>query len=181
MLVDVVDDPASFLYLCLKHCSRYVVCALDATVWPSSTQYILDCLDFVNNICSLSPRNIGRIQLPWFHQATSMNALLKHRRKLEDALLKSDMDFTNTLTLLYSKDSSRSGTDRRPLTQSVITPFAGKSCKWLETDTLQSALLGPLPLLKVSEMQGYDFDAGLKPGAAARIEQTLVIVIVALL
>ncbi|CAK9045232.1 unnamed protein product [Durusdinium trenchii] len=80
----------------VKNRQQYVVCALDATVWPSSTQYILDCLDFVNNICSLSPRNIGHIQLPWLHQATSMNALLKHRRKLEDALLKSDMDFTNT-------------------------------------------------------------------------------------
>ena len=152
---------------------RYVVCSLDATIWPSSTQYVLDCLDFLKNVCSLSPNNIGHVQLPLFHQATTMNAFLGHTRKLQDALLKADLEMSNQLTLMFNKDSARSTTDKRPSTQVCVTPYAGKSCRWLEGDGLLGAVLGPLPLLKVSEMEGYDLEAGLRPGAAARLEQPL--------
>ena len=153
---------------------RYVVCAVDATIWPSSTQYMLDCVGLMQNICSLGPSNVGHLQLPNFHQAITMNALIKHKRKLEDALLKSDLDFTQALTLMFCKDAtSRQGADKRPLTQPCVVAFAGKGCKWQESDAVSSAVIGQLPLLKVSDMQGYDPETGARPSVASRLEQTL--------
>lgn len=102
-----------------------------------------------------------------------MNALIKHRRKVEDSLLKSDLDFTQSLTLMFSKDESRQGMDKRPLTQSCVIAFSGKACRWLESEAIQSAVIASLPLLKVSEMVGYDPDSGTRPSVAARLEQLL--------
>ncbi|CAK9102225.1 unnamed protein product [Durusdinium trenchii] len=139
----------------LSEFTRYVLCSVDATVWPSSTQYLLDCLALVQNVCSLGTANVSHIQMPMFHQATTMNALIKHRRKVEDSLLKSDLDFTQSLTLMFSKDESRQGMDKRPLTQSCVIAFSGKACRWLESEAIQSAVIASLPLLKVSEMVGF--------------------------
>lgn len=152
---------------------RYTVCCVDATVWPSDAQYVAECLDLVNNVCSMGQTNVGHVQVPLYHSGTTVSALLKHRRKLEDCLLKADMDITNTLTLVFAKESARATTDKRPITQQVITPYAGKTCKWMESEALQNSVVGPLPLLRVSEMQGYDPEGGARPGAAARLEQKL--------
>ena len=102
-----------------------------------------------------------------------MHALIKHARRLEDALLKTDLDITQKVTLLFSKDANRPGTDKRPLTQSCVSPVATKVCKWQESEAHQSGILQGLPLVKVSDMEGYDPENGQRPGAAARLEQNL--------
>ena len=83
---------------------RYTVCCVDATVWPSDAQYVAECLDLVNNVCSMGQTNVGHVQVPLYHSGTTVSALLKHRRKLEDCLLKADMDITNTLTGLCERE-----------------------------------------------------------------------------
>ena len=152
---------------------RLVLCSVDATVWPSSTQYMMDCLGLMQNVCSLGPGNMAHIQQPLFHQATTMSALVKHRRRLEDFLLKSDLDISNNLTLTFSKDASMSS-DKRAMTQPCYCVISSKNCRWLESEPLSTSVLGPLPRLRVSDMQGYDPETGSRPGAAARIEQNLV-------
>ena len=134
---------------------------------------MVDCLTLLQNVCSLSPCNVGHVQTPLFHQATSMQAHMKHTRRVEDVLWKANLDITQRITLLFSKESSRQGSDKRPLTQTCIAPFAGKTCKWQDSEAHQTGVLGPLPILRVSEMVGYDPDSGMRPGAAARLEQTL--------
>lgn len=153
--------------------TRYVVCSVGATVWPSSTQYMVDCLTLLQNVCSLSPCNVGHVQTPVFHSATSMQAHMKHSRKVEDILWKANLDISQRVTLLFSKETTRQGSDKRALTQACISPFAGKNCKWQESEAHLSGVVGPLPLLKVSEMVGYDSDTGMRPGAASRVEQML--------
>ena len=98
---------------------------------------------------------------------------MKHSRKVEDTLWKASLDISQRVTLLFSKESTRQGSDKRALTQGCISPFATKNCKWQDSDAHQTGVLGPLPILKVSEMVGYDPDTGMRPGAAARVEQML--------
>ena len=150
-----------------------MICSVDGTVWPSSTQYMMECLALLQNICSLSPCNVGHVQTPLFHQATSMAALLKHIRKLEDALLKGELDIAQRVTLLFTKESSRSSVDKRPLTQPCISPFASKTNKWQDCEAHTAGVISGLTLMKVSDMQGYDPESGSRPGAAARLEKIL--------
>ena len=125
---------------------RLVLCSMDATVWPSSTQYMMDCLGLMQNVCSLGPGNMAHIQQPLFHQATTMSALVKHRRRLEDFLLRSDLDISNTVTLTFSKDASMSS-DKRAMTQPCYCVMSSKNCRWLESEPLSTSVLGPLPRL----------------------------------
>ncbi len=151
--------------------SRYVVACLDATVWSQTNEYYLDRLSMINNVCAMGPTNIGHIQLPVVHSQTSIGAVLKHQRPLEDALLAADMDFSQTMTLLFSKEQARSGSDRRPTSQACRIVTSSKQNKWLAGEKLQSGFMGDLPLIPVSQMVGYDPDA--RPSASARAEQIL--------
>lgn len=94
-----------------------------------------------------------------------MNTVVKNTHRLQLALLNGD--------LIFAKEGSRQGSDKRPLTQNCAAISTGKACRWQESEALQNSALGPLPLLKVSEMQGYDPESGTRPGAAARLEQML--------
>lgn len=65
---------------------RYVLCVVDATMWPSSTQYMMECVTFLQSVVSISGLHVGHVQLPLYHLATSMNTDLKNTRKLQMAL-----------------------------------------------------------------------------------------------
>ena len=83
----------------------------DATVWSQTNEYYLDRLMMVNNVCAMGPTNIGHLQLPVVHSQTTMGAVVKHQRPLQDALLAADMEFSQSMTLYYSKENARSGSD----------------------------------------------------------------------
>jgi len=134
---------------------------------------MMDSVTFLQNVVSISNLNIGHVQFPLFHPATSMNTVVKNTHRLQLALLNGDLDMTSTVTLIFAKEGSRQGSDKRPLTQNCAAISTGKACRWQESEALQNSVLGPLPLLKVSEMQGYDPESGTRPGAAARLEQML--------
>ncbi|CAK9014178.1 FO synthase subunit 1, partial [Durusdinium trenchii] len=154
----------------MKDRQMYVIASLDATVWPVSAP-IMDCLTMLTNVCALNPGNVGHIQLPQVQAQTTLSAVTKHRHQVELALLKADMDFSTSLTLAFQKESARSGADKRPASQVCLIAYSGKTCKWNSSDMLQNGFLGGVPLIKVSDMEGYDAET--RPGAAARVEQIL--------
>ena len=138
---------------------------------------MLDCLSVLLNIISLGPCNVGHVQKPMEHQATHIKPLLKNTRRVEDALVGTEAipkcDITQRLTLLFSKDSARQGSDKRAMTQDCISPFASKACKWQDSEAHQAGFIGPMNLIRVSEMVGYDAEHQLRPSVAARMEQFL--------
>ncbi len=148
-----------------------MVVTLDATVWQSKAEVVTDALELLCNVCAMGQTNVGHVQLPQMHQQTNLSAVTKNRIKLQEHLLRAQIDFSHTLTLTFSKESVRSGSDKRPATQTCLVTFDGKNCKWLSSEMLLTGVVGPLPLMKVSDMEGYEAES--RPGAAQRIEQTL--------
>lgn len=144
---------------------------MDATVWPTKTEQATEALNMLCNICSLGQGNIGHIQLPQVHSQTSLGAVCKNRNRIQDSLLKAGMDFSQTLTLGFSKETVRAGSEKRPATQSCFVATGGKTSKWSSSEMLQAGLLNNLPLIKVSDMEGYDAES--RPNAAQRMEQNL--------
>ena len=117
----------------------------------------------------MSSCNIGHIQYPLLHAATSLSATVKHTRRIPDSLLSAELDFSTNVTLTYSRDGSVSrSSDKRPVTQSCVVVMSAKSeNKWTESECVQSGVIGPLPVISVSEMQGYDPENKPSPGQRA--------------
>ncbi|CAK9045751.1 unnamed protein product [Durusdinium trenchii] len=147
----------------------WIVAAIDATVW-SVNDAMADMIQMMTSVCSTGSTCIGYIQMPVFQAQTSMAALGKRKRLIEDALLKADMDFSSHMTIMFTKESTRASTDKRPASQPVLLCAYGKNNRWLESSpVLQGAIFGPCSRCNVADMRGYDADS--KPGAAARAEQ----------
>lgn len=149
---------------------RFIVAAVDQTVW-SANDSVAEQLSMLSTIVNMGGTSVGYIQMPTFQAQTALQPLVKRRRIVEDTLLKSDVDFTNQLVLLFQKDSVRTNVDKRPSSQVCMIVVGGKQNKWLESAAIQSQVIPQVPVCSVSEMQGYDTDS--KPGAAARAEQCL--------
>ena len=143
---------------------------MDSTVW-SFNDNVVDGIQMLSTLANMGDCSMGYIQLPVHQAQTSMPALLKRRRLVEDSLVKMQLDFTNQVTLHFQKETVRSGVDKRPTSQACLICVAGKTNKWLDSSAVQNGVIGPLPVSSVSEMQGYDPEN--KPGAAARAEQQL--------
>ncbi|CAK9000672.1 unnamed protein product [Durusdinium trenchii] len=145
----------------MKYCKdrqRYVICVIDATLWSGDT--IPEALNKLGTLVSMSSCHLGVVQLPVLHASTSLGATLKHTRRIQDILLQADLDFSTSLTMTYTRDNAlRSNSDKRPVTQSCALVTGGKAStsKWAESECFQG-IFGPLPLIPVSEMQGYDPD-----------------------
>ena len=149
---------------------RYIVCSIDATVWQVG-ETILEGVQMLTTLVSMSGNHFGYIQLPVLHPQTGHSANIKHKRKVEDMLLKTEADFSQSLTLVFQRESVRAGSDKRPTSQPCFAVLNSKESKWASAECLGSGLLGPLPTCSVSEMQGYDPDN--KPNPSQRVEQTL--------
>ena len=110
-------------------------------------------------------QTLGLIQLPLMHSNTSLNACVKHRRALEESLLAKRIDFGASLTLHFSKPTDSSGNDRRKCGQQVLVCSSDpEKLQWTVP-----AVIGPHPLVKISDMIGWDSEN--KPSPGARVEQ----------
>ena len=97
----------------------------------------------MSTIVNMGGRTVGYIQMPLYQAQTAMQPLVKRRRLVEDALLKSDVDFTNQMVLLYQKEAVRTNVDKRPSSQSCMIVVGGKQHnKWLESAAIQTHLDG---------------------------------------
>lgn len=99
---------------------------------------------------------------------------MKHRRSIEDALVKCSINLTNEVAILFQKpDGARDG---RPMSQparvALHNNYATNS-PFVEGQACQNGRVGPCELIKITDFIGYDPDAQ-RPGASARVEQSLV-------
>ncbi|CAK8996456.1 unnamed protein product [Durusdinium trenchii] len=125
----------------------------------------MNAVSTLTTVLGMAGRNIAHIQLPVPQTNTTGGALVKHRRSIEDSLLSAGFDVTTTLALLFEKPVDATGADRRGGCQTCLVLCSDiRSTPW----TVPSAI-GPMKLIKVNEMIGYDPDS--RPGATARAEQ----------
>lgn len=131
-------------------------------------------MDVFKAVMALSFSVAGWVSLPLPQAQTTTSALMKHRRMIEDELHGAKLDVTHQVTVTYTKDGSLAS-DKRQVSQPVlfVTPVGGnqQTNAWLEGTVYKNQILGPLPLIPVSHMIGYDTEN--RPGAAARVEQWL--------
>lgn len=140
---------------------------MDTTIFPANSKQIMNAVSTLTTVLGMAGRNIAHIQLPVPQTNTTGGALVKHRRSIEDSLLSAGFDVATTLALLFEKPVDATGADRRGGCQTCLVLCSDiRSTPW----TVPSAI-GPMKLIKVNEMIGYDPDS--RPGATARAEQIL--------
>ncbi|CAK9013327.1 unnamed protein product [Durusdinium trenchii] len=151
----------------LRQRQQYVLVMLDATIFPANSKQLMCAFQILTTVLGMAGRNLGHVQLPIPQTNTTSGALVKHRRVIEDALLTNGCDITNTVAVVFEKPSDSTAADRRGGVQTCVAVCQDpKASPW----SLPMSI-GPLSLVKVSDMLGYDPDS--RPGATARAEQML--------
>lgn len=110
---------------------------------------------------------------PVLQKQTTEVARIKHRRIIEDFLVKGNMSYGQETTVLYAKPGA-GPRDGRPLSHVCVltTNNTFTETPWSESDAVSAGRVGPFPLIKVAEMLGYD--EATRPSASARVEQKLI-------
>ena len=141
------------------------------TGWPSNAAYVSAGLTMTSNVVGASPNNVAHVQLPVLHSSTSMQAVLRHRRLVEDNLLAGGLDVSHACQLTFAKDDSTSR-DSRKASQPCISCMSSnfKDAAVQESKAVKVGSIGPWPLIAVKDMLGYDAES--KPGPRERVEQT---------
>lgn len=164
----VCQNPHQFL---LSH-SRLVLCSLDLCVWPSNSSYVQNCLSSFAQILAMAPLHVGHCQVPVMQKQTTTEAWIKHKRALEDSLKKSRMDVTQHVALSFDKSGSHANDRRSVLHQCLfVTALDREQNAWSSCAAATKGVIGPCPLMRVSDMVGFDPDN--RFGAASRTEQRL--------
>lgn len=152
--------------------TRCVLCGYDATVFPANAGYARQSILAVAAILGMSPSNCCHYQVPIYQSQTTVPAMVKHRRLIEDQLIASKLSIVNSIQLLFCKEDS-SARDQRALSQPAVallhTNFS--ESPWHSSRALVEGKVGPVPLLPVAQFLGYDDTS--RPGASARVEQIL--------
>lgn len=147
---------------------------LDCTVWPSDATYVKNALSHFGSIISVSPKqNAGFLYLPVETTSTNQATVMKHRRIIEDTLSSMCMDVLKVVSVNFSKPGS-ANTDKRSLVQHalfVTSKMEQGENIWTSCNVWNQQSVGPIPLIKVSDMVGYDAES--KPSPSARVEQQL--------
>ena len=151
---------------------RYIICTVDTTVFPANASYIAAALKNFCTFLSMGSTTVGFVLFPVYQSQTSEQALVKHRHQLELALLKGGLSVINSVQVLYTKPES-GASDKRALAQPAMATFHShfSDHAFLKSKPVRTGTLGPVPLIKFSELLGFD-DVS-KPGASARVEQIL--------
>lgn len=110
------------------------------------------------------------MQYPVLQAQTTQAAMVKHRHALDTALLKHNLSVNFGIQILYSKPDSRAS-DTRSQSQPALAVFHTNFCEvaFSQSSAVLEGKLGPCPLVRVSEMQGFGEDE--KPNPSARTEQ----------
>ena len=126
------------------------------------------------SLIASSSGSLGHVQLPMSHRAMAPSTATKNRRTVEDLLLKQKLSVDNHLVLLFDRPAEGNSSDRRSLVQCcLMTPSGASSASvWQNSQAMQDGRIGPLPLIRVADMVG--FDETNRPSPSARIEQLLV-------
>ena len=169
-----VENPCSQKTVC-SPCPRLVLAVLDCTLWPSDASYLKQALHTFTAIINMAGRhNAGLVYVPVLTSASTQKTVLNHRRLLEDALGTQGLDVLNVCSLAFIKQGSHASDKRKSLHHVLfVTSTAEQSQNiWTGSNAWNSQNIGPVPLIRVSDMLGYDSDA--RPGPSQRVEQNLV-------
>lgn len=140
---------------------------LDATVFPSNALLLKSALTTVQTVINMGSANIGHVQLPIPQTNTTTQALVKHRRAIEDALMAGGLDTSSTAILDFARPANATASNQRQGLQTCLALLPkARAPSWTVP-----GVIGPLPLIRVCDMLGYDPDS--RPGATARAEQKL--------
>lgn len=151
---------------------RYCIAAMDMTLYPAFAAYVKNAFQILGSVTAMSPGHCGFIMLPVFQKQTTDVARIKHRRAIEDFLIKGSMSYGQEVAVLYNKPDS-GPRDGRPMSQVCVLTWHTSykdSSPWSESDAMTSGRIGPYPLIRISDMVGYD--EATRPSASARVEQT---------
>ena len=151
---------------------RYVVAGLDVTVFPANADRVKSAFSILGAVCAMSGSHCGWVMMPVHQAQTAQTALMKHRRSIEDALVKASMNLTNEAAILFQKPEGTH--DNRLMSQQarvVLHSNYVTGSPFNECDAVQNARVGPCPLIKITDFIGYDPESQ-RPGASARVEQT---------
>lgn len=152
---------------------RYVVCFFDAAVFPANATYVAQAIKMLAAILSMSQNNMGFVMFPVYQSQTSESAMVKHRHQLEMSFLKAGLSLIHPVQVLYTKPNC-TARDARALAQQGLATFHTHFGEhtFAASNAVKTGTVGPCPLLKISDFLGYDGET-VKPGASARVEQTL--------
>ena len=145
--------------------------SFDACVWPSNSALVTQGLQTAISLLSMSQRNGMHLQMPLSQAQTKIEPVLKHRRLLEDTLVAGGMDISCYVTLSFDKTQCHAGDKRKGSHPCLFVSASSENNEWSESAAAQTGSIGPVPLIRMNEMIGYDPD--LKWGPAVRIEQRL--------
>eukprot|EP00438_Fugacium_kawagutii_P033434 Skav208820 [mRNA] locus=scaffold667:154263:157452:+ [translate_table: standard] len=147
---------------------------LDCCVWPANSAYLQACIAAFNSLLAVSPNNAGHVQLPIPQAQTHPQAVVKHRRGLEDSLVSQGLDIMRQVSLTFDKSSLPAGDKREPWHPCLfVTSMSAPENSWSDSAAAQNRSIGPCPLIRVADMLGFDGES--RPGAAQRTEQPLVL------
>ena len=140
---------------------------LDATVYPADAAYFHSALQILSTVCHFGPHCIAHVQFPVPQSNTTTQALLNHHRTIEDTLHSKGVDINHKMSLHFQKPADSTAQDKRKIMQSCMACFSDAERLMWDPPTV----ISQLPLIKISDMRGYDAET--RPGPSARAEQRL--------
>ena len=151
---------------------RYLICGFDATVWPANACQVSNATSLMSNLLAMNSTHMGWVQYPVLQAQTTQVAMIKHRHLLDLSFLKESLTVQNNVQILYTKPEA-TARDSRNLCQSALATFHSSflDASWQNSSAVKEGKIGPCPLIRVSDMQGFDDDA--RPNPSARAEQFL--------
>lgn len=146
---------------------------VDATLWPSNANYLASVVALASGITNMSQDNMCHVQMPQLQSSTASATVLKHRRSLEDQLINHKLDVTAAVMLLFDKGESHKNDSRKAAQVCLAATSTNYSTNtFAGSDAVRTSTIGPVPLIKATQMLGQDADEG-SMSIGLRTEQTL--------
>ena len=141
-------------------------------MWPANSNYLNEAVSHMATVLAMSSSHIGFVQYPVIKSQTNQTTLVKHRHALDLLLLKAGLTAYHMVQIAYDKPDS-SARDTRCLSQLAMVVFHANfdACDFMERRAVKEGRFGPVPLIRVADMIG--FDEARRPAPSARTEQML--------
>lgn len=151
---------------------RYVVGCLDVSVYPANVEMVKSAFNTLGSVCAMAGSHCGWVMMPIFQTQTTQQAWMKHRRTIDEALVKMNLNVTNEVAILFAKpEGSRDGRPMQQPAKVAIHSNYVSSSPWLDSKAVQDGRIESCQLIKITDFIGYDPEAQ-RPGAASRVEQS---------
>lgn len=152
---------------------RYVICAIDCTVWPADANYLAEAFRTFSSILSMSSEHTGWVQYPLLTSQTNKSAVIKRRHLLDNYVEAQPHSAPRSANPLRESVKFLSRRSQRALSQPAVAVFRGnfEASNFLVSAAVRLGKVGPCELVRIADMIG--FDDSRRPGASARVEQTL--------